>query len=199
MTVSNFTDLQTEAIAYSGRGDLSARLPTFIQLCEEDMKRRLKLVQLEGTANVTVTSGSGSLPSDYVGARAIYWDGDQEQALLYVTPDRFNSLLAQYPSGIPKWYTVIGTTLKTLPPGDGTAVMNYNARLTSLSASATTNTVITSYPDSYFKGTLKELFHYTRNWEAKAQAEADYEKAIAGIISDHKDRKYPGPLEVRPR
>lgn len=199
MSVTNYTTLQSEAIAYSGRGDLTARLPTFVQLCESDMQIRLKTVDFESEANVTVTAGSGTLPSDFSGARAVKWDGDEDRDLSYITPSRYNALAASYTSGTPNWHTVIGTTLKTLPPGTGTAVIDYQARFTALSDSNLTNAIITKYPDAYFAGTMKQLYLYTRN-TVEAQKWGDqFERAVARIITDHKDRKYPGPLEVRPR
>jgi hypothetical protein len=197
MSVTNFSDLQTEAIAYSGRGDLIARLPTFIQLAEADMQIRLKLVDLETTATVTVTSGSGSLPTDFAGFRSAYWDGDEKRPLTYITPDRFNALdeVVQ----LPTYFTVQGTTLKVLSEGDGSVVIDYQARFTALSATDTTNAIITKYPDAYFFGTLAQLYAYTRNDKEQAKWQGMYEAAIQRIIKDHKDRKYPGPLEVRAR
>lgn len=198
MSITNYTDLQTEVISNSNRSDLTDKIPTFVQLAEEDMKRRLKLVDLESSANVTITSGSGTLPTDYVGARSLYWNGDERRALRYITPDRYereyNSL-----AGLATYYTITGSTLKTLPQGDGAVVMTYHARLTSLSDSNLTNAVITNYPDAYFFGTLVWLYHHTRNWEAKAQQEMSFERVIGQIIRDHKEKKYAGPLEVRAR
>ena len=67
MTVTNFTNLQTEVIANSNRSDLTATVPTFIQMAEADMQRRLKLVDFESTATVTITAGSGPLSTGFAG------------------------------------------------------------------------------------------------------------------------------------
>ena len=199
MSVTNFTDLQEEVAANASRSDLTSLIPTFIQLAEAEMQRELKLSELETTANVTITSGVGSLPTGYSGARALYWDGDQEQSLSYVTPDRYNSLLASDTGGTPRFYTVQANQLKTLPQGDGTVVMQYLARFTPLSASNTTNAIITNYPDAYFFGTLMFLYHHARNWVAKTEQKAELMRVLASINKDQKAKKYPGPLEVKPR
>lgn len=198
MAVTNYTDLQTTLESYASRSDLSAMVPVFIQLCEADMKRRLKLVNLETAATVTLTSGVGTLPTDYVGMRSIYWDDDTDNALTYVTPDYFDAL-RELGTGDPIYYTVTGSSLKVLPMETGSAVMTYQAVLSSLSASNTTNAVITSYPDAYLQGSLKELYHYTRNWLAKKEASDAYEASIGGIILDHEAKKFPAGLEVRAR
>lgn len=198
MAVTNYTDLQTTLESYASRSDLSAMVPVFIQLCEADMKRRLKLVNLETAATVSLTSGVGTLPTDYVGMRSIYWDDDTDNALTYVTPDYFDAL-RELGTGDPIYYTVTGSSLKVLPIKTGSAVMTYQAVLSSLSASNTTNAVITSYPDAYLQGSLKELYHYTRNWLAKKEASDAYEASIGGIILDHEAKKFPAGLEVRAR
>lgn len=193
----SYSALQTELIANSARSDLTARIPAFIQLCEDDMQRRLKLVDFESNTDIVVTAGVGSMPSDFASARAVYWDGDEERPLRYITPDRYNAELTR--AGLATYYTVIGSDLLVLPQGDGTAVMTYTARFTPLSDANTSNAILETYPDAYFFGALKWLYHHTRNWEAKAQQSVEFERVVGQIIKDHKERKYTGPLEVRAR
>jgi hypothetical protein len=197
MSVTNYTDLQTELISNSGRSDLASVIPTFIQLAEADMKRQLKLVDFEETTNITVTSGSGSLPSDFVGALDVYWDEDTDIPLRFLTHEQYNNKRPSLTDGSPIYFTLTGSTIKVLPADAGTAVLTYVARLDSLSASSTTNTVITNYPDAYFFGALKWLYHHTRNWPAKAQQSAEFDRVIDQIIRDHNERKYAGPITIR--
>lgn len=197
MSVTNYTDLQSEVIANSNRTDLSSRVPTFIQMAEADMKRRLKVVELEGTSNITVTSGSGSLPSDFGGALDVYWDVSTGVPLRFLSHEQYNIKRPSLTDGEPVYFTITGTTIKVLPADTGTAVMTYTARLESLSGSVATNTIITNYPDAYFFGTLVYLYHHTRNWPAKAEAKQEFERVIDQIIRDHNERKYPGPLTIR--
>lgn len=197
MAVTNYTDLQTEVLSNSNRSNLSSLVPTFIQMAEADMKRRLKLVELEGTSSITITSGTGSLPSDFSQALDVYWDASTDQPLRYLTIHQFNTKRPSLTDGSPLYYTITGSSLKVLPADTGTAVLTYTARLTALSGSNTTNTIITNYPDAYFFGTLKHLYHHTRNWEAKAQQAAEFDRVIDQIISDQLDRKYSGPITIR--
>jgi hypothetical protein len=197
MAVTDYTNLQTEVISNSNRSDLTSLIPTFIQMAEADMKRRLKLVDFEGAENITVTSGSGSLPSDFAGALDVYWDEDTDVSLRFLTHEQYNNKRPSLTDGSPVYFTITGSTIKVLPADTGTAVMTYVARLSSLSASSTTNTVITNYPDAYFFGTLKHLYHHTRNWAAKTEQSNEFERALDQIIKDHLDRKYPGPITIR--
>ena len=195
--ITDYASLQTELIANSNRSDLTTLVQTFIQLCEADMQRRLKLVDFETTATVTVTAGVGSLPTGYAGHRSAYWDGDENRPLRYITPDRFAALTDVVT--IPTFFTITGSSLKVMSQSTGSVVMMYMARFTPLSASATTNAIVTNYPDAYFHGALVHLYTHTRNDAMADRHKALYEQAVSGVIKDHKDRKYPGPLEVRPR
>lgn len=197
MSLDTWTNLQTEVASNANRSDLTALIPTFIQLAESEMQRELKLSELEASSSITMTAGVGTLPTGYAGARSLYWDGQPDRPLEYVTPDRFNALRASYTSGDAQWYTIQGGQLLTMPPGDGTVVMQYLARFTALSGSNASNAILASYPDAYFFGTLKWLYHHTRNWAAKTEQGNAFDRVLASIIKDQKAKKYPGPLTVR--
>jgi hypothetical protein len=197
MTITTYATLQTEVVSNSNRSDLTTLVPTFIQLAEADMKRRLKLVDFEGASSITVTSGSGDLPADFAGALDVYWDVDTDVPLRYLTHEQYNAKRPSMTDGSPVYFTITGSTIKTLPADTGTAVMTYIARLESLSDSNTTNTVLTNYPDAYFFGTLVYLYHHTRNWLAKKENQMEYERVIDQIVRDHNERKFTGPITIR--
>ena len=197
MTISSYTDLQTEVANNSNRSDLTALIPTFIQLAEAEMQRRLKLVDFETTATVAVTGGTGPLPTGFAGHRAVQWDGNPDRTLSYITPDRFNGLTNVVT--VPTFYTVVGSNLKVMSEETGSVVLTYNARFTPLSDTDQSNAILATYPDAYFFGTLMYLYHHTRNWVAKAEQKTELARVLESIIKDHKERKYPGPLQVRPR
>ncbi len=195
--ITDYTSLVSDVATNSNRTDLTAIIPTFVQMAEAEFQRVLKLVDFEGTATVTITNGSGPLPTDYAGFRAAYFDGDQKRPLQYITPDRYNAL--EDIVDVPTFYTVEGSTLKTMSGGDGSVVLTYNARFTPLSGTNLTNAIVTTYPDAYFFGSLKYLYHHTRNWVAKAEQDKELQRVLQQIIKDHKERKYPGPLQVKAR
>lgn len=198
MSISTYSELQSEVTAWSHRTDLSARIPNFIVLCEADMQVRCKLTEFEGSSSVTITAGVGTLPTGFTGMRSIYWDGDLDRPLKYLTPDQFESHRNE--SGLANWYTITGTSLLTSPAGDGTAVIRYKARFTPLSDTNTSNVLLTNYPDAYLHGTLVQLHSYTKNTKAMQEANALYEAAVQRIVIDNNQRKYAGvSLEVRPR
>lgn len=196
MSISTYSELQTAVASWAHRSDLTSLIPDFIALCEADLAIRCKLVDLEGTASIAVTSGTGALPADYAGFRSAKWDGNPGRPLTYLTPDALNAIAQQ---GLPEFYTVTGTSVKVAPGGSGTLVLTYHAKLTALSNVNTTNTLLTRYPDAYLQGTLVQASVWARDTEAIGLHSGLYEAAVARIKTDNQQRKYPGPLQVRPR
>ncbi len=153
--ITDYATLQTEIAEFAYRDDLTAKIPTFIQLCEADMQVRCKLVDLESNASIVLTAGVGPLPTGYTGARSVWYDGDQVRELKYITPNQ----LTAYDSlaGLPTYYTIIGTDIHVIPSATGTVKMTYKARFTALSSTDTTNAILLKYPDAYLYGSLVQL------------------------------------------
>lgn len=195
MSFDTYANLQTEIADASYRTDLTAKIPSFISLCESDMQVRCKLVQFEGSATLSVVAGVATLPTDFKGHRAAYLDGDQARPLKYVTPDRFDLLAND--SGLGTWFTITGSSFKMAPQSDASVVLTYYAAFTPLSDSATSNSILLTYPDAYYHGSLMQLGLYIKDDAMVSTRKALYEEVIARIKKDNQDRKYPGPLQVR--
>lgn len=198
MSISSYDELKTAVEDWSHRSDLTSKVDDFIDLTEADLQVKCKTVDFENTATLTISSGSASLPADFLGMRAAYWDGNTQAPLTYVPPASFaqkeNAI-----GGTPAWFTVLGTTIKVAPVGDGDLVINYKAKFTPLSASNTSNAILANYPDAYLQGCLTQVAIYTKDVEGLETHSGLYQNAINRIKSDDMDRKYPGPLEVRAR
>lgn len=198
MSIGTFAELQDEVIVWTYRTDVAARVPNWIVLAEADMQVRCKLVDFEASATVTIAAGAGTLPTGFTGMRSVYWDGSTDQTLRYVTPDRFEAM--QDDAGTGLYYTIRGTQIRVTPGAAGSLVMTYKPRFTPLSASNTTNVLLTNYPDAYLRGTLLQFALWSKDRERVTEESALFEAAIQRIISDNNDRKYAGvTLEVRPR
>lgn len=195
--ISNYSELQTEINDWSHRSDLSSKVPSFIRLAETEMQVRCKLVDFESTVTLPVVAGVATVPSDFAGMRSIYWEGDPKRPLRYITPDRYDAESSR--GGVTLYYTLTGDSLKTTAPMDGAVVITYKARFTPLSDSAPENAILSNYPDAYLQGSLKQVRLYTKDFDAAQIHAAAFEDALKRIIKDGQDRKYAGPLEVRPR
>ena len=193
MSVSTFSELKTAIATWAHRTDLTSVIPDFITMCEADMANRLKLVELETNGTVTMTAGSGTVPTGLLNIRSISMDGEGQ--LRYLSPSRFNDFLEDNESGDGIYYTIIGTTIKTAPPTTGTLDVVYSTKITSLSDGAPTNVILTNYPDAYLYGSLFHADVYVKK-DASAN-KALYEQAIQRIKDTDMNRKYAGELTVK--
>jgi hypothetical protein len=195
---TDYASLKTEIASFYNRNDLTSDIDTFIDLAEAEMQRELKLLEFETTGTVTVTSGSGTLPTGFLGARTLNWDGNPKRVLKYVTPDQLETINVKEPSYV-SFYTITGSTIKFANDDTGTLNITYMARFTPLSASATTNAIITNHPGAYLAGSLKYAAIFCKDLEAAQGYQALFNSELRQIISDNKDRKYAGAtLQVRP-
>jgi hypothetical protein len=195
---TDYSSLKTEVADYMNRNDLTSFIDGFIDLAEAEMQRELKLLEFETTGTVSVTSGSGTLPTGFLGARTLNWDGNPKRVLKYLTPDQLETINVKEPSYV-SFYTITGSTIKFANDDTGTLNITYMARFTPLSGSATTNAIITNHPGAYLAGSLKYAAIFCKDLEAAQGYQALFNSELRQIISDNKDRKYAGAtLQVRP-
>lgn len=197
MSITTYSELKTAIANYIHRNDLTSVLDDFIDQCEAEMQRKIKLLEFETTGTITITAGAGTLPTGFIGARALSWDGAPDRILQYVTPDRLNRINASDPSYV-NYYTITGDQIKLANDTDGTVNITYLARFTPLSGSATSNAILTNHPSAYLYGSLMHAAIYAKDFESLPGYKALFEQEINEINRDNQDRKYAGAaLQVR--
>lgn len=198
MAVTTYSELQTAVQNWAHRGDLtSAQIQEFIALAEADMQVRAKLTQWEQDATVTITAGSGPLPSDFASMKSVQF-GSEYPTLTQVSPQKYQYLASATDSGIPVNYAIIGDELKVVPVATGTATILYTARFTPLSGSATTNSLLTLFPDAYLQGALAQFGIWSKDDVATARHGALFDAALSRVKKYTSDRRYgDAPLAMR--
>lgn len=154
-TITNYTTLQSTIADYLNRADLTAQIPTFIQMAEADMNTRLRTREMIVRAEATSNNEFVQLPSDWVEAINLHIV-DGKQPLRFVTLDEADRIVAE------KYYTqVIAYSLMNgaleLVPAPGADVdieMIYYGKIPALSAQQATNWLLTKAPDVYLYGSL---------------------------------------------
>lgn len=199
MALSTYTELKAAVADLINRTDLTSQIVDAVTLCESSLQTKCKLLEAETASTVTITNGSGTLPTGFVSARSVYWDGSPDRELRYVTPDAYDFLRAN-DSGDGYYYTLTGSTIKTTPMGSGSIVITGAIRFTVLSGSNATNTILTNFPDAYLYGTAMHASILTED-DAKAQKFGLlFNAACDRINQNNEDRKYAGStLQVRAR
>lgn len=190
---TTYATLKTEIADFMDRPDtaFTTAVDTFIDLCEAEMQRELKLLVFETDSTVTVTAGVATLPTGFVGARSVTWLSSPAQPLTYVTPDFFERHDATESTSI-SYYTISGTTMRFSDGGDGSARVTCYARFTPLSGSNTTNAIITNHPAAYLYGSLEHAAVWVKDFEAAAAYKSKFNEELESIKSDNRAAKYAG-------
>lgn len=182
MAISTYSELQTAVENWLARSDLTARVPEFIALFEAAANRRLRARQQETTSSLTPSSGSASLPSDFLQRRRVTYTGTPNRDLEYVHPSYMTLYYPTTTDATPQFYTITGSTLKT-GSNDATALtLSYWQKIPALSEASTTNWLLTAHPDAYLFGSLVEANAFTVMGERAALWKARRDEVFDEIM-----------------
>ncbi len=200
MSLDTYANLQTEIGEWLNRTDLSAKIPTFIQLAEVEMKRRLR--HRVTRANLTIAARNVTIPS---GASVLLsinlstGSPSQDVPLMVGTMSQLAEFRARFgdTTARPQMAAIAGTEILFAPAPDQsyTAEITYVAKLTPLSTTNTTNNELTNAPDLYLFGALKNAEPYVENddrliWEKR------FDNAIDQLNTQRADEEF--SLSLRP-
>jgi hypothetical protein len=203
MAITTRATLESAIDNWLARTDIaSERKLEFIALFEAVANRRLRVRQMEASDDLTTSSGSVALPSDFNAVRSLTWSGSSDRVLDYYTPRLFR---AMYPAsegvgqeGVPTIFTIEGETLVTKPTNDETDAftLRYWSRLDALDADDATNWLLTDYPDCYLAGVLHEANSFLMNVQGAILWKSKRDEIFEEIIRD--SNKSMGPMAIRP-
>jgi hypothetical protein len=166
MNITTYAELQTAIGSWLGRSDLTSAIPDFIMLFEACANRRLRVRQMETSANLTPSSGAVALPADYLAWRRVTWTGSTRVELEYVHPSYLQAAYPTSPSDVPRIFTIEGSTLKIRPIDDTALELDYYEKIDALSG--TVNWLFSTHPDVYLFGSLCEAEMFGVNDERAA-------------------------------
>jgi hypothetical protein len=162
MSLSTYSDLQTQVANWLARDDLTTYIPDFITLFEAKASRRLRVDAMEVVATATPVSGQAALPTDFLQMRRLTWLGTPERTLEYVAPQYYSAGFDTADVGIPSQYTIEAGTIKLKPIGDGTTLLEVGYYAKTAALSSALNWLYTNHPDAYLFGTLVEANSFNK-------------------------------------
>ena len=133
------------------------------------MERQLRTRQMIVRATASFAAGAeyGTVPDDFLEAKAVKLDTNPVTSLTFQTIDALDQLsnTTYLSSGKPLYFTVVGNQFRLLPIPDGayTADLVYYAKLTKLSSTVATNWLLTQAPDVYLYGSLLQAAPYLQD------------------------------------
>lgn len=191
--MATYTSLQTDIATWARRSDLTALIPSFIALAENEIFRAhvtpLRVREMETEATLTVANLAASLPADYLDARYIKLDNSTRETLYYFPPEKWKPSSYGY-------FTIVGNEIR-LPNGVSNDLkLVYYAKPEPLATTAT-NTILDNYYTAYLEGALKFAFSYVRDTPKAQLAQGALDNFLATANLKNKVA-LAGPLFVVP-
>ncbi len=196
MAFTSYSDLKTTIASYLARSDLTAMIPTFIQLAELRLRREIRTRQMLVVATASTTGGDSTvgLPTDFLEMRDIHVNTNPITTLSYAAPNAFYNSYRATESGKPTEYTVLATELQLSPVPDSTyqLQMLYYAQPYFMSDTNPSNVFLVNFPDALLYAALGEAEPYLMN-DARLQTWASlYDRAISSITISDQSSEYSG-------
>lgn len=206
MAITNADELAAEIAEWLDDDTLGPRIPTFIQLAEAEINRRLanaavRPAHARGQTDFFVDSEYVTLPPDFAGiltAEIISIPGKIVR-LKYVAPDNLVRMKAAggefvngvetigaVLDGVPIYYTVADDQMQFFPVPTAAYRLQivYWATLPPL-ATNQTNWLLDKHPDVYLYATLAAAAGYQKDAEALATWGDWFDRAISGVLTNH--------------
>lgn len=202
MAIATYADLQTAIANFLGRTDLTAQIPDFIKLAESRMSRELETRSQEKRAIANLTAGNEyiSLPVELREVREVKLNTSPLTVLAYKSPSQIDSDHSTTGTGKPVAYSIVGDELKLRPVPDTSyeAEIVYIGDIAALSATNTTNNILTRHPDAYLSGSLVEGYTYLMDEQRAQIYDQKFSRAIQEIRNDESRSQYgSGTLSIQ--
>lgn len=169
MPFTTYAELQTAIANALDRSNLTNEIIDSIALFEAKINRKLAVREQVTSATITMSSGVGTLPTDYLRWKRVRWQGSAKRSLKYVTPSFMTTYNPTDASADAAVFTIYGTTIEVAPVSDTSLSMLYAQKVPPL-ATTSPNWLLTAHPDVYLYGSLVETAAYITSDAGKGQA-----------------------------
>lgn len=200
MTISAYSDLSTDIQDRLHRSDLSTKISNNIQLLEDELNRKLRCRQMITSTNLSVSTATTTLPTDYLEGRNVQLLSGSQPPLLYVTPEQMDVYDRGLYTGQPRLFTIRGSLMQVAPSPDQTysVFFEYYQKIPGLEANST-NWLLTAYPMIYVAGAIVFLQEYVTDMNMASWYKNRYDEVILDINRADDNATYGGSvMRVRP-
>ncbi len=200
-TITNYTTLQSTIADYLNRADLTAQIPTFIQLAEADFNTRLRTREMIVRAEAQSSNEYVQLPADWLEAINLHIV-DGAQPLRFVTLDEADYINKQQIFTNVAAYSLMNGAIELIPaPGaDIDIEMIYYGKITPLSSEVATNWLLTKAPDVYLYGSLLHAQPFLMDDQRMPVFAALYNSRVEALNEESMKSTHSGsPLVARAR
>lgn len=196
--LTTYLELRASVEAWLNRADLAARVPDFIKLLEAELNRVLRVPEMEAITTLTA-SATVTLPTDFREVRTLTVDTDPRMEMIAAPIHQIEAFYEANTSGIPRYFAITGDTIKLGPePTTGfTLRLDYYQDIPALTATNTSNWVLSKHPDIYLYGTLLMAEAYIFNDERLPLWRSAFDNSISQLKGQGISKRHGGALVAR--
>lgn len=187
--MTTFATLKSDVEELYPHSDLSSALKvTFNRMCEAEIRRKVRVRQMETTdTSFSQSAQSTSLPSGFISMRSVSLDKTNARELDYLPPARFRSSRVLDGSGDPVAYTIEGDNIVVAPFTSAVTLhLVYYAMFDALTGDADTNWLLANAYDVYLYGNLKHAAIWALDPEKTVGYGGLFENAIEEVNREHR-------------
>lgn len=204
MAIATYSDLKSSIADFLNRDDLTAVIPTFIDLAEAQINRDIRHYEMEARATADVSGQYLDRPDDWLETIRVTLNttGTRNLSLLSKASMADKRQGAENTVGEPRFYAHAQNAFELFPTPDGTYTVEllYYEKVAALSDSNTSNWLLSSHPDVYLYGALLHSAPYLAD-DARLNVWAQlYSVAIQRVNQSSDDAQWSGTglqLKVR--
>jgi hypothetical protein len=201
--ITNYSTLQSTIADYLNRQDLTAQIPTFIQLAEADMNTRLRTREMIVRATTTNDDEFVRLPLDFLESINLQLT-DGQSPLRFVTLDEADIINKRQTYNAPTFYSLMNGAIELVPPpatgADVEIEMVYYGKITALSTENTSNWLLLKAPDVYLYGALVHAAPFLMDDQRISVFGSFYSQRIEALNDESQKSLHSGsPLVARTR
>ena len=206
MAITNYTNLQTTIADFLNRDDLTAVIPTFIQLAEAQMQREVRHWKMEARVSGQQSAGDEymQIPADWLETIRMHITGSGTSAITMTSRAAMADIRAKnedVSTVLPYYYCHADSQFQLYPtPVEDTDIeLLYYQKIPDL-ASNTTNWLLQDAPDAYLYGSLLHSAPYLAEDARVAVWAQMYSAAVQNVNSASEQARYSGSgmtLKVR--
>ena len=195
----NYNELKTEVADYLHRTDLTVKIPRFIELAESYLFRELHIKEMQlSTTGVTIGSYA-TLPADFGSvARLEVGYAGATRSLDYIALPQSPVATTSSPSS----YALENNKLRLWGAATGQAyTLYYIPVILPLSASASTNWLLTNAPELYLDAACLQGAKYVRNDAEVAKLTGNITLSLDSVkrFSERRGQPYIGGMQIKVR
>ena len=190
----DFQTLKASVESALGRTDVPDYVYT---LMTADINRDIRILEMESTSTLSVSTEATALPADFLGVVSMYVDATPRSPMVPLT--RQAQATRHDNSSKPYYYAVTDGELQVMPVPDATysVILRYYAKLADFSANEDDNAVINLHPGLF----LYSALYHAAVWKQDAELVAGYSSAYKGmkamVESTDKKKRNSGPMTQR--